>query len=97
MSELIVSHNAEYQMFTAPVDDGTAHVGYSMPDNKVMELEETFVPPADRNHGIGSELIRNVLNYAKDHGYKIIPACPMVHDYIEKNERFQSLVLENAG
>ncbi|ANZ34526.1 GNAT family N-acetyltransferase [Staphylococcus carnosus] len=70
------------------------------------EAEITFVPAGedkiDVNHtgvsgslegqGIGTQLVKRVVEYAKENNLKIIPSCPFAKKVIEETPEFQSVL-----
>jgi predicted GNAT family acetyltransferase len=62
----------------------------------VIELKSTLVPPHLRGHGLGTEMVRQVLDWARREGYQIVPLCPFVADFLEKNPEYQDLLEQTA-
>jgi uncharacterized protein len=50
------------------------------------------VPPELGGKGIGSKLIRGALDSVRADGLKVIPQCPFVKAFIEKNPDYQDLL-----
>lgn len=59
-----------------------------------MVLMHTVVPSTNRLKGVGSYLVKYVLDYAREHGLKIIPYCPFVVKYIKAHPEYADLVDE---
>jgi predicted GNAT family acetyltransferase len=51
----------------------------------------TEVPKALEGRGIGSALIRGVLDIARSEGLKVNPLCPFAKAYIEKHPEYVDL------
>ena len=57
----------------------------------------TGVPNGIARHGIGSELVRTGLEYAKSQGLKVIPLCPFAAAYIRSHPEYEYLVADKSG
>jgi predicted GNAT family acetyltransferase len=51
----------------------------------------TEVPKELEGRGIGSALIRGVLDTARRQGLKVVPLCPFAKAYIEKHPEYADL------
>ena len=51
----------------------------------------TEVPKALEGRGIGSALIRGVLDIARAQGLKVNPVCPFAKTYIERHPEYADL------
>ena len=60
----------------------------------VVEFKSTLVPPHLRGQGLGSQLVRQALDWARAEGYKVVPLCPFTARYIEDNPEYQDLLEE---
>ncbi len=59
-----------------------------------MVLMHTLVPLSARRQGIGAELVKYVLDYARAQNLKIIVYCPFVAKYIKYHPEYNDLVDE---
>ena len=57
-----------------------------------MVLMHTIVPNDMRKQGIGAELVKYVLDYARANDLKIRPYCPFVAKYIKEHPEYEDLV-----
>ena len=57
-------------------------------------LTHTEVPSSRAGRGIGSKLIGAVLEDIKDQGLTLIPLCPFVALYLQRNPEWKQLVLK---
>jgi uncharacterized protein len=79
--------------FEAVLPDGEyATLGYRWLRGN-MVLMQTLVPPSARGKGIGSELVKYVLDYVTEQGLKIIIYCPFVEKYLETHIEYAGLVV----
>ena len=59
-----------------------------------MVLMHTIVPAAYRGKGIGAELVKYVLEYAKAHHLQIVVYCPYVDKYIKTHPEWTFLTTD---
>jgi len=85
MTDVDVEHRESGRRFVARTPSGLAFVSYVRPDDGTIELQHTVVPRADRGRGIGSALVRTAVSYARDQGLRVVPTCPFVKAWFEKN------------
>ena len=78
----------------------------SGPDLAVLEYLEqgdtlvfihTEVPPALEGKGLGSQLARAGLEYARAQKKKVVPLCWFVRGYIERHPEYQDLLEIRLG
>jgi predicted GNAT family acetyltransferase len=70
----------------------TAFLEYRLA-GKVIQLVHTEVPPQFRGQGVGAELAKSSLDWARDNGVKVDAICPFVTAYIEKHPQYRDLLL----
>jgi predicted GNAT family acetyltransferase len=58
-------------------------------------LNHTVVEPAYEGKGVGSALVRGVLDEARSAGLAILPFCPFVRSYLERHPEYVDLVPED--
>lgn len=91
MAEEIL-HNPEENRFEIPLDDGTATLDYEEEGGDVLDFTSTVVPEELRGRGIGGELVGQALDWAREHGYRVIPTCPFVKRYVEEHPEYRGLL-----
>ena len=105
--QLDVQHDPEASRFHVPpevIDGDAAHkmanmgtvLSYHRVGDKVLDFRSTLVPPHLRGKGIGTELVRKALDWARREDYRVIPSCPFVARFIENNPDYQDLVADQA-
>jgi predicted GNAT family acetyltransferase len=57
----------------------------------VLTIRHTEVPKELEGRGIGSSLIRGVLDAARAQGLKVKPLCPFAKAYIERHPEYADL------
>ena len=58
----------------------------------VITVMHTEVPPALNGKGIGSRLVRGLLDRVRAEGAKVVPLCPFVKAYIDKHPEYADLL-----
>jgi hypothetical protein len=86
-----LGQNTAQNRFEFDAEGATALAFYRLADG-VMSITHTEVPAALRGRGIGSRMMRAVLDDVRRQGLKVIPRCPFVADYIGRNPEFADLL-----
>jgi hypothetical protein len=86
-----VRDNTERNRFELDADGHIAFSNYKRTDG-VLTILHTEVPKALEGHGIGSVLIRDVLDTARSQGLKVIALCPFAKGYIERHPEYADLL-----
>lgn len=89
--ETPVTHNTSAKRFEIVQGDALAVLDYELEVGKII-LSHTGVPQVLEGQGIGSRLARAGLDYAREHGLKVVALCSFVAAYIEKHPQYQDLV-----
>ncbi|MBI2717006.1 MAG: N-acetyltransferase [Rhizobiales bacterium] len=85
-----VRDNTERRRFELATDGHIAFSEYRR-DGGVLTVMHTEVPPALNGKGIGSALVRGLLDIARTQGLKVVPKCPFVAGYIDKHPEYADL------
>jgi predicted GNAT family acetyltransferase len=92
MSETIpVVNNEAARRFEARLGDEVAFAEYRLRDG-TMILPHTVVPEAFSGKGVGSQLARAALSYAREQGLEVVPTCPFIAGYIAKHPEWHDIV-----
>lgn len=87
-----IFQNADAKRFEWNIEGKIAFIDYILnPQNEIF-LTHTEVPQELEGKGIGSKLVRAVLDYIKEEDWTLYPTCPFVASYIKKHEEYQPLV-----
>ncbi|PLY01822.1 MAG: N-acetyltransferase [Desulfuromonas sp.] len=86
-----VANNLTDQQFQAELSGHLAIIRYRY-DDGVLVLTHTEVPDELGGQGVGSQLVRAALDFAKTEDLKIVPECPFIKAYIDKHDEYQSLL-----
>ena len=57
----------------------------------------TIVPPELGGRGVGSALVKYILDYAAQNHLKVRPDCPFVKAYIDKHPEYQANSLAHGA
>ncbi len=60
----------------------------------VVALTHAEVPPALEGRGVGSRMVRAVLDAIRPSGDKVVPACSFVAAFIRRHPEYQDLVAQ---
>ena len=77
--------------FAADVDNAVAYLAYREVDERTVDFYSTFVPRSARGAGIASQLTQHALEYARQHGLRVVPSCPFVGVYLARHPEYQDL------
>jgi len=83
-------HDPEQQRFTLATTP-TSVLDYSLSAGSVV-FTHTGVPPAYQGQGLAARLVEAGLQWAREQGLKVVPACSYVHVYIQRHPEWQNLV-----
>jgi len=61
---------------------------------KTMIIYHTYTPPEFRGKGIAGNLVKNAIEFAKQKGLKIKPACSYAEYYFEKNPENKKMLAD---
>ncbi len=87
-----VIHDVENNIFLVDLEPKfNAKVFYQL-QNSEMHITSTVVPSQLRGKGYGKVMMEAVLPEIESLGYKIVPVCPYVAYYIEKNKQWAHLL-----
>ena len=86
-----VQNNAAQKRFELDTGEGLAVADYRLSQG-VVTIYHTHVPPAVREKGIGSALVRGALEDVRRRGFKVVPRCWFVREFITDNPEFGDLL-----
>jgi hypothetical protein len=86
-----VRDNTERHRFELDADGHVAFSNYKRADG-VLTILHTEVPKALEGRGVGSALIRGVLDIARSQGLKIVTVCPFAKSYIDRHPEYADLL-----
>ena len=86
-----VRDNAERHRFELDADGHIAFSEYTR-DGATLTIKHTEVPKELNGKGIGSALVRGLLDIVRTQGLKVVPLCPFVAGYIAKHPEYADLL-----
>ena len=85
-----IRDNTSRNRFEMDAGNDVAIVNYRLSPGVIM-LTHTEVPEELEGQGLGSTIVRGVLQIVRTRGLKVVPACGFVSAFIRKNPEFQDL------
>jgi predicted GNAT family acetyltransferase len=86
-----VRDNTEKNRFELDLDGHTAFSEYRRTAGG-LTIMHTEVPKELSGQGVGSRLVRGMLDLVRAQGLKVKPLCPFVKGYIDKHAEYQDLL-----
>jgi len=86
-----ITKNEKARRFEALVNGETAFLRFHM-DVETMHLLYVEVPIAARGHGVAAEMTKHVLDYARKHGFKVVPVCSYIKAYLQRHPEYEPLL-----
>lgn len=88
---LPVGHDRRSRRFTITVDGVQAHLEYVLGET-TMTIVHTIVPPAIGGRGIAGALVGAAVEFARDNGWKVVPACSYAHAWMQRHPQYADLL-----
>lgn len=86
-----VRDNPDRHRFELQTDAGLAFANYRR-DDRTITVMHTEVPRAVEGRGVGSALVKGMLDHIRQEGRKIVPLCSFVRSYINRHPDYQDLL-----
>ena len=86
-----IKHEKKTQRFELSIDGHTAYLSYEL-NGGVIDYNHTIVPSALGGRGIGTELVKYALAYARVNHLSVIPSCSFVAYYFNKHSEVADLI-----
>jgi uncharacterized protein len=85
-----VRDNTELQRFELDAGGHVAFSNYKRSDG-MLTILHTEVPKELEGRGIGSSLVRGLLEIAREQGLKVHAVCPFVKAYLDRHAEYADL------
>lgn len=89
--DIEIVHNEAAKRFETSIDGHIGYISYKERDDKLV-YDHTIVPQELGGRGVGSALVKQALNYARENNKKVVPQCSFVSSYIDKHPDYQDLL-----
>jgi hypothetical protein len=86
-----IRDNTEKHRFELDADGGTALLIYHLEPGAIT-LVHTEVPEALEGKGVGSAIVRGVLDLVRARGLKLVVKCPFVAAYMKRHPEYDDLL-----
>jgi len=83
--------NKDKKQYEFHLDDDLARIEYIKAQGKIF-LTHTEVPAKFEGKGIGSALVKQVLDDIQQKGLELVPLCPFVAAYINRHPEYNVLI-----
>lgn len=83
--EYNVTHNQKKHRFETNKDGYLALVEYQLLDRQIINIYHTEVPRPIEGQGVGSAIMKEVLDFARLNRYRVLPTCPFAQSYLHKH------------
>ena len=94
MSE--VRDNPAASRFEMASGGAVASVEYRRAGDGRIALTHTEVPEARSRQGVGTKLVRGVLDALRAEGAKVVPRCEFVAAYVERQHEYRDLLADEG-
>ncbi len=84
-------NNARHR-FEMTTDGKLSFVEFQQADDETLALVHTEVHPDLEGQGVGSKLVKGVLDYIRRNNLHMMPYCPFVSVYVKRHPDYQDLV-----
>ena len=92
--EIIKEDGETRGRYVVTIDDHEAELTYSkLGDSGNVIADHTGVPEELGGRGVGSALVRYLVEDARASGFKIMPLCPFVKAWYQKNPEWSDVML----
>ena len=92
--DINIQHDQEEQRFYAQIDgrEADAELTYSLPQDKVMNFNHTYVEESLRNMKIADQMATAALGYARENGFRVVATCQYMASYLKRHAEYQDLM-----
>jgi predicted GNAT family acetyltransferase len=83
--------NIARSRYEYPIEGRIAFINYRRTAD-VVALTHAEVPPELEGRGVGSNMVRGVLDLIRERGEKMLPQCSFVAAFIRRNPEYRDLL-----
>jgi predicted GNAT family acetyltransferase len=96
LESLVVTQNPSERRFETWIDGELSKLDY-IEDGKNFVITHVGVNPAFRGHGVAGRIVQAGLEYAREHGLRVVPMCSYAAAYIRRHPEYIELTKQTAG
>ena len=90
-NSILHKENSTNGMFYIKKDKGIAsELNYKL-HNDIMTIDHTETKPEFEGRGLGSKLVEEAVNYARQKNFKINPLCPFVEVKFDETPAYEDV------
>jgi predicted GNAT family acetyltransferase len=94
-----IQHDQDARRFDTTVDGAHCLLDYTLRDrtladglaSRVMTITHTEVPAEVGGRGVASALVQAAMDTAREHGWKVVPACSYAAAWMRRHTGYQDL------
>lgn len=91
-----VLHNPSENRFEAWVGEQLSKLDY-IQDDKNFVITHVGVHPELRGHGLAGKITQVSLEYAREHGLRVVPMCSYAAAYLRRHPEYQPLTRQRGN
>jgi predicted GNAT family acetyltransferase len=94
--KLQITHNPSEKRFELWIDGQLSKLDY-LEDGKNFVITHVGVHPSLRGHGVAGKITEASLEYAKEHGLRVVPMCSYAAAFIRKHPEYAELTRQKEA
>ncbi|KRF42346.1 acetyltransferase [Paenibacillus sp. Soil787] len=87
-------NKAANSFYVGEQDKRDAELHYVPSGNEIIIVDHTFVSDHLRGQGVGQELVRRVVEFARKERLKIMPLCPFAKSQFDQHKEYDDVLLK---
>lgn len=96
MAEIIQNNGEKFGEFSARYEEQSAGVlQYEWKDENTFDIVHTEVDDTFEGKGIGTDLVKSAVEFARKEGKKIEASCPFAKSVLEENDSYKDIYKTN--
>lgn len=92
LTDTTINDNVHKNRFELDYANKIAIIEYRKLDDETLALTHTEVDSSLEGQGVGSYLVKSVLEYVDRNNGRIVPLCPFIATYIKRHPDWNRLV-----
>lgn len=86
-----VQHEEQNNRFVIDVDGEAATLNYQLIGD-VMNIMHTGVPAQSEGEGVGSELVRAAMDWARESGKQVEASCAFARTWLDRHDEYKDVL-----